>query len=197
MVPVADQIQYFESISYVGIFIAVVLSGHIIPVPEDITMLIIGYIAATEVVRLSLAIGVAIVAITFADFGLYFLSLHGSKLTVFFKNKIKANIITWYTDQMKGHTFRVMFVSRFIPGLRFVNPLIAGVIKIHPLKFLLYSFCSACIYVPLMILIGFFFHSKIVPLVTAVESTRHILFVIFIVAVGVVGGIIAKKKFFA
>lgn len=195
-ISVAEQLQYFESISYIGIFIAVVLSGHVIPVPEDIIMIIVGYIAAVHVVHLSLAIAVSIVAIVLADFGLYYLSFHGSKFAAAFGKRIKTNILSWYMGHMKERTFRVVFLSRFVPGLRVVNPIVAGFVKIPPFTFLFYSFCSAVIYVPIMVLVGFFLHSKIIPLITVVESTRHVLFTIFIVAVGITILLVAKKKFF-
>jgi membrane protein DedA with SNARE-associated domain len=195
-VSIADQIQYFESLSYLGIFLVVILSGYIIPVPEDIIMLIVGYIAAIHVVHLIPAIAISVIAITTADFGIYYLSLHGFKLAVSFEKRIKANIFNWYIGHMKERTFFVMLFSRFIPGLRIVSSLVAGMVKISPLKFFFYSFCSACIYAPFMILIGFFFHSKITPLLSAVESTKHVLFIIFVIAAGVGMAIFARKKFF-
>lgn len=192
----ADPIQYFEGISYLGIFLVVILSGYIIPVPEDIIMLIIGYIAAIHAVNLSIAIVVSVLAIIFADFALYYLSFHGFKLAVSFEKRIKANIVNWYIGHMKERTFLVMFVSRFIPGLRVVSPLVAGMIKISQPRFIFNSICSACIYVPLMILIGFFFHSKITPLISAVESTKHALFIILVVGIGLLTAVFARKKFF-
>lgn len=195
-VSIQDQIEYFERISYLGIFLVVILSGYIIPVPEDIIMLIVGYIAATHVVHLIPATAISIIAIAVADFGIYYLSLHGFKLAVSFEKRIKANIFNWYIGHMKEHTFFVMLFSRFIPGLRVVSSLTAGMLKVSPLKFLTYSFFSACIYAPFMILIGFFFHSKITPLLTAVETTKHTLFIIFMIAASIAMAIFARKKFF-
>lgn len=195
-ISIADQLQYFESISYFGIFLAVILSGYIIPVPEDVIMFIVGYISAIHAVHLVPAVTISIFAIIVADYTLYYLSFRGFKLAVSFEKKIKASILNWYIARMKEHTFFVMFFSRFVPGLRVVSPLIAGMVKISHAKFLINSICSALVFAPLMILVGFFFHSKITPLIGAVESTKHILFIVFVIGVGLFAAVFARKKFF-
>lgn len=196
-ISVAEQISYFENISYIGIFIAVAFSGHIVPVPEDVIFLLVGYIAAIRVVHLSYAIAVSIVAIVLADFLLYYLSYTGKKFAVSIEKRIKVNIFNKYVDLMNRRTFAVMFVSRFVPGLRVINPLVAGFVKINKTRFIVYSFISASLYVPLMILVGFFLHSKIITLITAVESTRRFLFIGIVVAIGVALTIFVNKKFFS
>lgn len=195
-ISVSEQMQYFESISYFGIFLSVILSGYIIPVPEDIVLFIVGYIAAIHAVHLVPAIAISIFAIIVADYTLYYLSFRGFKWAVSFEKKIKASILNWYITRMKEHTFFVMFFSRFVPGLRVVSPLIAGMVKISHAKFLLNSVCSAFVFAPLMILVGFFFHSKITPLIGAVETTKHALFIILVVSLGLLTAVFVRKKFF-
>jgi membrane protein DedA with SNARE-associated domain len=192
----SDPVQYFESISYLGVFVAVGLSGHVLPLPEDAIMLLTGYIAALGIVKLPNVIAVAIVAILFADFCLYYVSYTGARIATKIEARIKANIFSWYADRMRKHAFRFVFISRFVPGLRFVGPVIAGYIKIRPLTFFLYSCCSAFIYVPTVITIGYIFDQKITPLLGVVESTRHIIFAVLL-AVLTIGLVVwAYRKFF-
>lgn len=192
----SDPVQYFESISYVGVFFAVGLSGHVLPLPEDAVMLLTGYIAAQGIVFLPRVILVALVAILLADFGLYYLSYTGARIAAKIEARIKANLFSWYAERMKKHAFRFIFMSRFVPGLRFVGPVIAGYIKVRPATFFLYSFCSAIVYVPLMIMLGYIFHQKITPLLSVVESTRHVIFavVLFVLSALVVTWV--YRKFF-
>ncbi len=189
-------LQYFESLSYFGIFFAIALSGHVIPMPEEVILLIVGFIAASGIVKLPLAILVSVIGILVADIGFYFLSAEGAKLAVHFKSKIKTDIFDWYASHMKERTFLVMFLSRFVPVLRVVSPLVAGAVRINPPRFILFSFLSALVYVPIIVLIGFFFQSKITPLISAAQTTRHFLFLGLLVVTGVAVALVAKKKFF-
>lgn len=193
---ITEQLHYFEGVSYLGILVAIILSGHVIPVPEDVIMFIAGYLSATNVLNLGLAITFCIAGVLLVDMSLYYLSFTGSKFAGSFGKKIKTHIFSWYTGNMKKRTFRVVFISRFIPGLRMVSPVVAGFSKIPPLKFFTYALVAACAYAPITVLIGFFLHSHITPLITMVETTRHALFVIFLVAVGVSITLFVRKKFF-
>jgi membrane protein DedA with SNARE-associated domain len=194
---VTEQIQYFENISYVGVFAIVLLSGYIVPLPEDIILPLVGYIAALGFVRLTFVTILSVVSIVLADFLLYYLSLTGKKVAIKLEAKIKASLFKWYIDMMTRHTFFVMFFSRFVPGLRFINPLVAGFVKISPAKFSLYTIVSASMYVPIMIFLGYFLSAHIAPLLTAVESVRHILIIAILVIVGVTIAFFVNKKFFS
>ncbi len=192
----ADPVQYFESISYVGVFILSGLSGHLLPIPEDVIMLLSGYIAAIGLVQLSRVIVVAFVAVLTADLALYYLSFSGAHIIEKATSKIKTNVFTWFVDRMKSHTFRVVFISRFVPGLRFLGPVTAGYIRVKPLRFFLYSLCSSVIYVPCMITIGFIFHTKISPLLGVVETTSHTIFALVLVALTIGISVSVYRRFF-
>lgn len=192
----SNPIEFFESISYVGIFVLVALSGHVVPLPEDVVMLLTGYIAAIGIVKLPIALLVAFVAILIADFTMYYLSFTGTKFAMMIEQRIKTNLFSWYADKMRTRAFPMIFASRFIPGIRFLGPIIAGYVKLKPHVFLFYSFCSAIIYVPTLIIIGFIFHSKISPLLGVVESTRHIIFIVILVVLAILISVFVHRKFF-
>ena len=196
IVTFADPVHSFQNISYLGIFLVVALSGHVLPLPEDAVMLLIGYVSALGVVSFPLAILVAVIAILFADFCLYYLSYTGAHIAEKIERRIKANIFTWYSDRMRARAFQYIFISRFIPGMRFVGPVVAGYVKISPLRYIFYAFCSAVIYVPLMITIGFLFHEKITPLISVVESTRHVVFIVALAVLAVAISVVVYRKLF-
>ena len=159
-------------------------------------MLLTGYIAAIGIVKLPTVIVVALVAILCADFLLYYLSFTGTNFALMIERRIKANLFSWYASRMRKRAFPLIFISRFVPGLRFLGPIMAGYVKLKPLTFFFYSFCSSIIYVPLMITIGFLFHKRITPLLGVVESTRHVIFIIILVALTIGLSIFVHRKFF-
>lgn len=182
---IANYVQDLQSVSYIGLFLVIVVHRYVIPFPEDILLLLIGYVAGEEFFNVWGAIIVTIVGIVIADMSLFYLSLGGAKIAVRFERKIKVNIFDWYTARMKERSFTTIFISRFVPGFRMVIPLVAGFVKINPLKFGLYTSLSIVVYTPIVILVGFFFHSQVLPAISKLESIRHAPFVIFILIVGV------------
>ncbi|MEK7185178.1 MAG: DedA family protein [Patescibacteria group bacterium] len=166
------------------------------PLPEDVVMLLVGYISAVGIVKFPIAVLVAFVAILCADFALYYLSLTGTKFALMIERRVKANIFSWYADRMRKHAFPMIFVSRFIPGIRFLGPIVAGYVKLKPATFFLYSLCSAVVYVPITITIGFLFHEKITPLIGAVQSTRHAIFIVILLVLAIALSILVHRKLF-
>jgi membrane protein DedA with SNARE-associated domain len=179
-------IEHF-GLTYRGIFLAIIASGHIIPVPESVMLILLGYLAALGKLSIWKIITAAIFTTTIVDIVIYFLMLGGSELVIKFSKKLNTSLVERYRNAEERHLFGLVFASHFVPGWRFANPFIAGMTQMPWKKFTLYTIVSSIIYAPLFISIGFFFHSKIVPLIMAIESIRHLL--LWALLVGVVASL--------
>jgi len=125
---------------------------------------------------------------------MYAISLSGSKLALYFEKKINIDWIEKYRTKEEKRLFFLVLASHFVPGWRFANPIIAGVTRMPWRKFILYTFVSSLIYAPFFILSGFFFHKDILPLISTVESIRHLLFYLLIIMTLILIGMFLEKN---
>jgi len=170
-------IQYVENLSYLGIFLAMMFSGYIIPLPEEIILLLAGYLSASGISNVYTVTLAATAGALMGDFIIYSLSYHGTVFAKKLRGSTKKKRFGWYTGLMQRHTGLVIFFSRFLVGLRIFNPLVSGFMRIKFRTFAIYSTLSALIYIPFIIYIGNHFASDINPLLRVILSIRH--FVVF------------------
>jgi membrane protein DedA with SNARE-associated domain len=175
--------HYLLSITYAKAFIVIVASGHVIPIPESVTLLLLGYATSASALKLSGVMGMAVLATLVIDLFIYAICLGGSEIATHLSKKIKAELLNRYTNAEEKHLFGLVFASHFIPGWRFANPVIAGVTQMPWKKFTLYSAISSLIYAPLYVFIGFHFHTQILSVINTILSIHHLVLDILIVAV--------------
>jgi membrane protein DedA with SNARE-associated domain len=191
-----SQVQFLEHFSYAGVFFGVLLSGHVVPIPEDVLLLLAGYLVAGGFGKLIPMILISIAAPIVTDSIFYWLARTGNKLAVGLEHKIRGSVFERYVKAMKEQTFSVVFLSRFLPGFRFASPLVAGFAKIPYKIFLAYNAFGALFYGPLFVLAGYVFHTKVAPLITAIEKLRHVIFVCLLGAFAVGVWVVLSRKFF-
>jgi membrane protein DedA with SNARE-associated domain len=183
-----DQLAYLQQLSYFGIFLVVMAAGHVIPIPESITLILIGYVSVYKDVHLGLVLFFAFLGTMGIDIFMYAISRKGNVLASRIARKIDQKHFDKYLNAQEKHLFWLVFFSHFIPGWRFANPVILGITKMPWKKFLSYSVIASCIHTPFYIFLGFFLHKNVVPVINAVESGGKIL--LYIVLAGVLIGII-------
>lgn len=189
-------INYLEQFSYLGIFIFIGLSGYIIPIPEEILLLLTGYIAALGYNNLYIALATAILAVLAGDNVLFWLSKYkGSKIIDRLKRKVRKNEINKYKHLMRKHIGKTIFILRFVVGLRFFGPFLAGSMKIRWKTFQIYNLSAVIIYVPIIVFLGYHFHNQLALIITQVEIVRHLIFLLFLAVVGYLISIFLNKKY--
>ena len=190
-------INYIAHFSYVGIFLAVSLAGYVIPLPEEVMLLVAGYIAGFGFNFYAVVLA-SILGVLTGDSILFWLSRYkGSKLVDKLKRRVDKHEVAKYRHLMKEHIGKTIFILRFIIGLRFLSPFLAGSMRIKWKNFQFYNMLAAIVYVPIMVFLGYHFHNKLVVLITSFEIARHIIFILVLVAIGTLISIFLKKKFYA
>ena len=190
-------LNYVEHFSYFGIFLAVSLAGYLIPLPEEIMLLLAGYIAGFGF-NVYITVLVSILGVLTGDSILFWLSRYeGSKLVDKLKRRVDKHEINKYRNLMREHIGKTIFILRFVVGLRFLSPFLAGSMKIKWKKFQFYNMLAAIVYVPIVVFLGYHFHNKLVALITSFEIVRHIIFLLVLVLIGTLISIFLKKKFYS
>lgn len=182
--------------SYLGIFVIISFGGIVIPLPEEVLLLLVGYVSALGYSALLPAILVGIAGVLAGDSALYALSRSQNRYIAFITSRLNPARLARYQEQMKLHTGKTLFLLRFVVGLRFFGPIVAGVMQITWLKFIFFDTLAALIYVPFFVLLGYHFQSRIVWLIGTVEVVRHALFLGLAFLIGIIISYGVLKKFF-
>ena len=194
MQDIFSAIGYLEQFSYIGIFILLLFSGSIFPIPEEIILLAAGYLSSSGLIKLSPVLFVSFFAILLGDILLFKLSSQESKYTEKLKEKIKNNKFFNHKIMSHRHIGRTIFVMRFIPGLRFLSPIVASIIKMKPNKFLFYDSVALLVYTPIFVFLGFYSHNSFLRFITEVEAVRHVIFFLILALVGISAALLLRNK---
>jgi membrane protein DedA with SNARE-associated domain len=180
-----QNLGYLEHVSYLGIFFAVAFSGYAIPVPEELVLILAGYLAAEHIIHLPIVVAVGILGAICGDNLIFYLSGHGSRFTQKYHDRVEKTHAGWYTRHVRDNTFNTVFISRFLVGMRFLNPLVSGLLRVRWKTFVTATALSAAIYIPFVVLVGYYFHDQIGIVVKIAESVRHLIFLGLIIGSGI------------
>jgi membrane-associated protein len=178
MVPADFFIQYIEHFSYLGIFLFLVFAGHVLPIPEEIILLVVGYLAADGVLKLSLGLTVTLVALLIGDNIIYRLA----QLPYPWAERIRQRVygmryIRVHRAYLEKHVRMVVLVTRMLPFLRFVGPVMAGSLYLPKAEFQKYNFIGMIAYTPLVVLAGYYGHGYLDELLIGFDDMKKLVLV--------------------
>jgi membrane protein DedA with SNARE-associated domain len=153
-------INLFAHNGYTAVFIALMICGAGLPLPEDITLVAGGVIAGLGYANVHVMCAVALFGVLLGDAGIFLLGHHyGARML---KWRWVARILTparYAKVQEKFDCYgnRMLFFARFIPGMRTTVYITAGTThRVSFLRFLLIDTLAALISVPVWVYLGYF-----------------------------------------
>ena len=153
-------IRIFAENGYVAVFIALMICGAGLPLPEDLTLVAGGVIAGLGYVNVHGMFALAMFGVLLGDSAIFLLGHHyGSRLL---KWRFVARILTPKRHAMVQEKFsrygnRMLFVGRFLPGMRTTLYLTAGIShRVSFARFVLIDGLAALISVPFWVYLGYF-----------------------------------------
>jgi membrane-associated protein len=183
------------SLSYGGIFIIALMANLVIPVPEEIALLAMGYLTGIGVFTYPLAMIIFVLGMLVSDYILYSLSYTGSKFVSKFKERLKNKGYLKNEDYVKKNIKKIIFFSRFVVYLRFIGPVLAGSLKINRKVFLAYDFLALVIYVNIFMLLGHYFHQQVYLIENGIAKFIHYFLTIIILIIVVIALRYVQKNF--
>lgn len=179
---------FFTQYGYIAVFMVLVICGLGIPIPEDLTLVTGGVIAGLGHANTHLMFVVGMAGVLIGD-GLMFTAgkLYGQRILSFrFVQRIMTpKRYAQVQDKFDKYGNRVLFVARFLPGLRTTIYLTAGISgKVSHWQFLLMDGLAAMISVPIWVYLGSYGAENIDWLMRKVHQFQTGLYVIL--AIGVV-----------
>ncbi len=142
---------------YAGLFIAMFLESISLPIPSEVFLPLAGYFVFLGRMSFPIAIGISLVAGLLGSLAAYFLALRlgaplvyaaAGKLGISQKTLAKSEV--WLSGRYGS---ALIFVARFVPGIRSSISLPAGALKMNPFRFSLmtligtFGWCAALVYI--------------------------------------------------
>lgn len=156
--------DFLSHFSYAGLVLALLATGVGLPIPEDVPLLVAGYLCDEGLMRLELAIPLALASILGSDCLLYGLGRHygddlqGTWLTRRFATPER---IARASAIYRKHGGKALFAARFLPGFRAAMFFAAGSFRVPFWKLIVFDGSAALLSVPLLVLLGWWFSDQL------------------------------------
>ncbi|HEY2623929.1 DedA family protein [Dyella sp. Tek66A03] len=152
-------VTVFAENGYFAVFIALLLCGAGVPLPEDITLVAGGVIAGLGYANVHRMFAVAMVGVLAGDSAMFLLGHHyGARILQW---RLVARVLTperYAKVQQKFERYgnRLLFFARFLPGIRTAVFITAGSThRVSFLRFFLLDGLAALISVPFWVYLGY------------------------------------------
>lgn len=155
----------FTQYGYIAVFVMLLICGFGVPVPEDVTLVTGGVIAGLGYADIDTMLIVGLAGVLIGD-GLMFLlgRWYGQRIIAmpFFRKVLTPERFASAQDRFERYGKWVMFVARFLPGLRTPVFFTAGMTRRVPfVTWLLMDGFAAVISVPIWVYLGYYGALKI------------------------------------
>ena len=162
------------------------LCGLGLPIPEDISLIAGGYLAhlgTVDIHRIFLVCFAAVLggdALAFALGRSFGTKLLASRFTHrYFTPRRQRRVRAGF----RKYGSKVVFVARFLPGLRFSIFLSAGMLHVRPHVFLVYDSLAALLSVPFLVYSAFHFGNRIDSVIKWARRSEYGILTLIVVAV--------------
>ena len=184
-------LNFYGPTPYFLIFGILLACGLGLPIPEDITLFAAGLAAYYGLTSLWLVILVAYMGVIVGDSLIFYLgATYGRKLTKkwFFGKLLPEERLTIVRSEFNKKGNRLIFIARFMPGLRAPMYFSAGTLHLPFRVFLFYDGLAAFISVPTIIGAVYYFGDELDHVVRVIQKVEHSIVFVIITVVLAIGG---------
>ncbi len=190
---ISPAVHFIRNGSYFGIFLLSIVASYIFPIPEAIFLLLVGYVAKITGMNLIGVIALSTSGIIIGDNILYRLSFFGNKYVERFNRKMRKHKLIQYEHLVTDNVEFSVYFLKFVAGVRFFGPVILGSLRASRKKFVMHNAVASLLHTALLIILGYYFHKKIVTTIAGVEIFKNVLLFSSAVIVGFIISLAAKK----
>ena len=191
--------QYLESFTYIGLLLILFVCGLGVPIPEDITLAIGGYLIYQGLTHYPQTVVIGIVGVMVGDLTLYSI---GRRWGTGIINHHRFNWIFTEKRMEKAQKYlrkygkRTIFIARFILGVRAGVHITAGALRMNTFDFFIMDFLAALLSVPIFVYMGYYFGGHIDKAVLLVSKFSHIIlaFIIVVIVIGTIFYLLKKRS---
>jgi membrane protein DedA with SNARE-associated domain len=165
------------------------LCGLGLPIPEDISLITAGYMAHRGVVNVHTAFFVSFGAVLGGDAIAFWLGRHFGRRLLAWKamqRMFDARKQLRVRAYFRKYGSKMIFIGRFLPGLRFSIFVSAGTLGVRPAVFLLFDTLAALLSVPLLVYMAWGFGEHIDHVIAWARRSEYGILALAAVAVLIV-----------
>ena len=166
------------------------LCGLGLPIPEDISLITAGYMAHRGIISVHTAFLVSFFAVLGGDAIAFFIGRFFGRRFLAWK---PAQRIFSVRKQMRVRAYfrkygsKVIFIGRFLPGLRFSIFVSAGTLCVRPAVFFVFDTLAALVSVPFLVYSAWHFGGRIDSVIAWARRSEYGMLALAAVAVVVIG----------
>lgn len=186
----------FSGFTAYAVILGVLLAcGLGVPIPEDITLVSAGVLAALGKISILGAMIAGLVGVLIGDTFLFFLGrFYGYKVFKLrlFRSVFTEDRIEKAKEKIVSNSRFICFAARFLPGLRAPIYLTAGIMGVKPIVFFTLDGLAALISVPVWVYVGYIFGNNLDKVLEVAMEVQG--FIIAAVVLLIAGYFIWKKR---
>ena len=172
---------YLAEFTYAGIFLVLLLCGLGLPLPEDVPILISGYLSYLGTIHFGYALAVTMAGVLIGDMIIFSLGYWwGPRAT---QHRLVRSILT--PKRMEKvevffgkHGRKAVFFGRFLAGLRAPLFLTAGIMRMPAWMFFCMDGLAALLSVPALLILAYSFGEQLDSLRRMLGTTKTIVVLI-------------------
>lgn len=192
-------IAFFTDYGYFAVFGILILCGFGLPIPEDITLVSGGVISGLDLANPHTMCFVGLAGVLIGDSTMFLAGrIFGYRIQRIrtFRRILSPRRFSQIQRKFKQYGLSLLFVARFLPGLRSPIYLVAGMSRRIPYHtFILMDGFAALISVPVWIYMGYFFADNLDLLMEYVKDVQKLIYLCLGLVLLVVLIIYLKKRF--
>ena len=175
-------IHFFSDYGYFAVLFVLIICGFGVPIPEDITLVSGGVISGLGYTNVHIMLVVSLFGVLLGDSTMYWLGrIYGTKILRFrpIRRFLTLERLRMVRSKFEQYGNRVLFVARFLPGLRAPIYIVAGITRrVSFIRFLLLDFFAAIISVPIWVYLGYFGASNLDWLHEQIKKGQSIIYIL-------------------
>lgn len=184
-------INFFTDYGYFAVLFVLIICGFGVPIPEDITLVSGGVISGLGYTNVHVMLIVSLMGVLLGDSTMYWLGrIFGVKILRFrlIRKLMSPKRLRLVRDKFEQYGNRVLFIARFLPGLRAPIYMVSGITRrVSFTRFLFIDFVAAIISVPIWVYLGDFGASNLDWLQKQIERGQSIIYGIIVLVVLYIG----------
>lgn len=170
----------FDGVTAYAVILGILfLCGLGLPVPEDITLIAAGILAALKSISLMGAMIAGFIGVLVGDCLLFFIGRrYGNRVfnLPVFRRIFTEKRVSLARQKVLANSKFICFTARFLPGLRAPIYLTAGVMGVKPIVFFLLDGIAALISVPVWVYLGWWLGDNLDQTLTvAMQAQKYII----------------------
>lgn len=184
-----------RALLYLTLFLVLIFSGVGLPIPEEVTLLLGGYLAYLEFLSFWPTIYILVAGILAADIGGYLMGRFGGEW-VYDKISHKPAAAKFFEKTkyyFERHGEKIVLFTRPLLGVRGLVPILAGHFKMNFAKFLFYDFIASVPWTFIVVSVSYYFGLGL-DFITEVREVKYIVLAVAALAVLVLSAIKFRKS---